>query len=75
LSTPGKIDISESTILITSNVDNTFALNGALQKIGNLPLSLDYSTYLNKTITLSTGSKFKRITIDHYVKVIHVDFE
>ncbi len=69
------IDLSESTILITSNVDNTFALNGALQKIGNLPLSLYYSTYLNKTITLSTGSKFKRITIDHYVKVIHVEFE
>ena len=69
------IDLSESTILITSNVDNTFALNGALQKIGNLPLTLNYSTYLNKTITISTGSKFKRITIDHYVKVIHVDFE
>lgn len=66
---------TNSTIIITSNLNNTFVLNGALQKIGNLPIVLNYSEYQNKTITISNGLKFKKITIDKYTPKIEINFD
>lgn len=67
-------DSSALTILITSSEPNLFVLNSMLQKIGKLPMSINYLSYKNKTITISNGAKFKKISIDHYTRNIEVNF-